>query len=134
MLNIGVPEMVLILVVALIVFGPNRLPEIARTMGKFIRNFQAETNRAIDDLKRGIEPTTTGVFDEPDPGAADDGFQPIVQGPTPAEPAEAARPAARRRSNAPRTRSAAPKKKPATPRKKAAPKKTAAARRSPRNS
>src|ERR1051326_4894554 len=51
------------------VFGPKRLPEIARSMGKFMRNFQNETNRAINDLKAGIEPATHGIFDTPDQGS-----------------------------------------------------------------
>jgi TatA/E family protein of Tat protein translocase len=65
--NVGVPEMMVILLVALLVFGPNKLPEMARNMGKMLRNFQQETNRALSDLKEGIEPIKTGIFDEPDP-------------------------------------------------------------------
>lgn len=40
MLNIGWPELVLILVVALILFGPNRLPELARSVGKSVKAFK----------------------------------------------------------------------------------------------
>ena len=133
MLNIGVPEMVLILVVALIVFGPNRLPEIARQMGKFIRQFQSETNRAIEDLKRGIEPATTGIFDEPDPTPTP--MEPVVEAPPTAPvpaPLPTHAPVARKRSTTPRKKPAAAKKK--TVSKKPAPKKkTATARRSPRS-
>jgi len=67
-LNISIEKMLVILIVALVVFGPNKLPEIARSVGKFLRNFQAETGQALSDLKDGIEPATTGIFDEPDPG------------------------------------------------------------------
>lgn len=38
--GIGLPEMAVILVVALLVFGPKKLPEIGRSMGKAIRGFQ----------------------------------------------------------------------------------------------
>jgi len=69
-LNVGVGEMLVIIVVALLVFGPNRLPEITRNVAKFLRNFQQETNRALSDLKEGIEPATTGIFDQPDPAPA----------------------------------------------------------------
>lgn len=38
--GIGLPEMALIMVVALLIFGPKKLPEIGRSMGKAIRGFQ----------------------------------------------------------------------------------------------
>jgi TatA/E family protein of Tat protein translocase len=67
--NVGVPEIILVLFVALMVFGPTRLPEIARNVGKLLRNFQSETNRALSDLKEGMAPATAGIFDEPDGGS-----------------------------------------------------------------
>ena len=47
MFGIGMPELVLILALALIVLGPKRLPEIARALGKGL----AEFRRATDELK-----------------------------------------------------------------------------------
>jgi sec-independent protein translocase protein TatA len=38
--GIGLPEMVVIMIVALLIFGPKKLPEIGRSMGKAIRGFQ----------------------------------------------------------------------------------------------
>ena len=38
--GIGLPEMGLILVIALLVFGPKKLPEIGRSLGKAVRGFQ----------------------------------------------------------------------------------------------
>ena len=49
--SLGVPELLLIMVVALIVFGPRKLPEIGRTLGKAL----AEFRKATDDLKNTIE-------------------------------------------------------------------------------
>lgn len=72
MLNVGWGEMALIMLIAMIVFGPNRLPEIARSVGKFIRQFQSETSRAMADLKQGLEPINVGIFDEPDAATATD--------------------------------------------------------------
>ena len=72
MLNVGWGEMALIMLIAMIVFGPNRLPEMARSLGKFIRQFQSETSRAMADLKQGLEPINVGIFDEPDAGTATD--------------------------------------------------------------
>jgi len=136
--NIGAPEMILILIVALIVFGPNRLPEIARQMGKFIRQFQSETNRAIEDLKRGIEPATTGVFDEPDPKPV--ATEAIVEAPPTAPvaapiPTRAPKPAvARKRSTSSRSKSSTKATATKTARaKRPASKKTVTARRSPRS-
>ena len=48
---IGMPELILIFLVALLVFGPRKLPELGRSLGKGI----AEFKRASDDLKRTIE-------------------------------------------------------------------------------
>jgi TatA/E family protein of Tat protein translocase len=49
--SLGIPEMILIFVVALIVFGPKRLPEIGRTLGKALGEFK----KATDDFKNTIE-------------------------------------------------------------------------------
>lgn len=40
MFDIGWPELLLILVVSLVLFGPNRLPELARSLGKSIKTFK----------------------------------------------------------------------------------------------
>ena len=49
--SLGIPELILIFVVALLVFGPKRLPEIGRTLGKALGEFK----KATDDLKNTIE-------------------------------------------------------------------------------
>lgn len=49
--SLGVPEILLIFAVALIVFGPRRLPEIGRTLGKALGEFR----KATDELKSTIE-------------------------------------------------------------------------------
>src|SRR6185436_2784560 len=49
--SLGVPELLLIFVVILIVFGPRRIPEIGRTLGKALGEFR----NATDDLKNTIE-------------------------------------------------------------------------------
>ncbi len=49
--SIGMPELILIFIVALLVFGPKKLPEIGKSLGKGL----AEFKRASDDLKKTIE-------------------------------------------------------------------------------
>ena len=47
--NIGLPEVLVVLVIALIVFGPKRLPELGRSVGKGIREFRASISGDGDD-------------------------------------------------------------------------------------
>lgn len=44
MFGIGMPELLIILVIILIIFGAGKLPEIGAGMGKAIRNFKSATN------------------------------------------------------------------------------------------
>jgi TatA/E family protein of Tat protein translocase len=49
--SLGVPELLLIFGVILIVFGPRKIPEVGRTLGKFLGEFR----KATDDFKSTIE-------------------------------------------------------------------------------
>ena len=49
--SLGVPELLLIMAVALIVFGPRKLPEIGRSLGRAMGEFR----KATDELKNTIE-------------------------------------------------------------------------------
>jgi len=51
MLNIGMPELLVILAVALIVLGPKRLPEIARALGKAMAEFRKATSGLSEELE-----------------------------------------------------------------------------------
>ena len=60
--NLGMPELILIMVLALILFGPKKLPEIGKSVGKALGEFK----RASNDLKRTIEDEMEKVkADEP---------------------------------------------------------------------
>jgi sec-independent protein translocase protein TatA len=100
--NIGPTELLVILVLALIVFGPKRLPEIGRTVGKSLR----EVRRASMDIRQELEgdlsdddlwpgnredaspvgsspkrPANSGAVDEEGRGAEPDGDEPGTAAP-----------------------------------------------------
>jgi len=50
MFNIGFPELLIIVAIALIVFGPNKLPELARAFGKAMREFKKATEEVKESF------------------------------------------------------------------------------------
>jgi sec-independent protein translocase protein TatA len=89
--SIGMPELVLIFIVALIVFGPKKLPEIGKSLGKGL----AEFKKASDDFKQSIQKEVDGLKEEarleppaspvPAPSAAAPA-PPALPAPPPVEP------------------------------------------------
>jgi len=53
--NLGFAEVLVVVVVALIVFGPERLPELARNAAKLIARFRAEATKSVEELKRAAD-------------------------------------------------------------------------------
>ncbi len=74
--QLGIPEIFVILVVALVVFGPQRLPEIARQVGKAlaeVRKVQAQFRTQFDDVIGDLDPRSIiedGPVDRTPPGHA----------------------------------------------------------------
>ena len=52
--SIGMPELVIILVIALIIFGPRKLPELGRSLGKSIGEFKRASNELRNTLDEEI--------------------------------------------------------------------------------
>ena len=47
--NIGIPGLILVLVIALIIFGPSKLPEIGRAFGSTLKEFKKSTRELVSD-------------------------------------------------------------------------------------
>ncbi len=58
--NVGLPELLVIFVVALLVFGPKKLPELGRSLGKGI----AEFRRASAELRNSLEKEVQSIEQE----------------------------------------------------------------------
>lgn len=82
--SVGVPELIVIFIVALLVFGPRKLPEIGKSLGKALKEFQRARNELISTVEeevRKIEseatittpPTTSQVSAEPKPSSNPEG-------------------------------------------------------------
>jgi TatA/E family protein of Tat protein translocase len=65
MFNVGPAEIIVILLIALIVFGPKRLPEIGKTVGKGLREFRQATQGVKDELSLSLSDDEDD--DEPQP-------------------------------------------------------------------
>ena len=52
--SIGMPELIIILVIALIIFGPRKLPELGRSLGKSINEFKKASNELRSTLEEEI--------------------------------------------------------------------------------
>ena len=53
--NIGVPGLILILIIALIIFGPAKLPQLGRAVGQTLKEFKNSTKEVMDDVTTEFE-------------------------------------------------------------------------------
>ncbi|WP_425609196.1 twin-arginine translocase TatA/TatE family subunit [Ureibacillus aquaedulcis] len=54
MASIGVPGLIIILVLALIIFGPSKLPQLGRAVGDTLREFKTSTKGVMDDVAEDL--------------------------------------------------------------------------------
>ncbi|MFF2290424.1 twin-arginine translocase TatA/TatE family subunit [Peribacillus butanolivorans] len=61
--SIGIPGLILVLVIALIIFGPKKLPEIGRAFGRTLTEFKSATKELVsdEDKEEGNKPELTTV-------------------------------------------------------------------------
>ncbi len=65
MLNIGPAELIVILLVALLIVGPKRLPEVGRSVGKALRELRRQTDEVRSSFEATINPDLDGdIHDE----------------------------------------------------------------------
>ncbi|MBA7517098.1 Sec-independent protein translocase protein TatA [subsurface metagenome] len=55
MFGLGWQELVIILVIALIIFGPKKLPELGKSLGQAIRGFREGTTKATEEAKKELK-------------------------------------------------------------------------------
>ena len=55
MASIGVPGLIIILVLALIIFGPSKLPQLGRAVGDTLREFKSSTKEVMDDVTEDLK-------------------------------------------------------------------------------
>jgi sec-independent protein translocase protein TatA len=88
--SIGMPELLVIFIVALIVFGPRKLPELGRSLGKSLAEFKRASNElrnTLDEEIRLEEHRTATVAPAPPPASI---MPPAAAAPAPQPPADPA--------------------------------------------
>jgi sec-independent protein translocase protein TatB len=94
--QVGPLEIIVVAVLALIVFGPQRLPEIARTIGKFLNEARRMANEVKSEFKEGLDDPVedevnvpggrdeeAGMTEAPEPGSSTPSPDPASEPPGP---------------------------------------------------
>lgn len=65
MMNLGAPEMLLLGIIALLLFGPRRLPELGKALGEGLAAFRESSRQLSGEFKRQLEEETTNPVAPP---------------------------------------------------------------------
>lgn len=90
--GIGLPEMALIMVLALLIFGPKKLPEIGRSLGKAIRGFQDASKEFENEFKKEADRLEKSIS-EPMKATLEPSQKALASSTAKSEPADAEEPA-----------------------------------------
>ena len=63
--GIGLPEMAVIAAIGLLVFGPKRLPELGKTLGRTLKGFQSASTEFEKEFRTAMEPAPGPKAEEP---------------------------------------------------------------------
>lgn len=82
--NLGFPEIMMIMLLALLLFGPKKIPEIGRTLGKGLREFKRSTSGFMDSIQNDIndienDPPAKASLPKPQPAEKATTAEPKVQ-------------------------------------------------------
>lgn len=69
--NLGFPEIMMIMLLALLLFGPKKIPEIGRTLGKGLREFKRSTSGFMDSINQDVRESDAQKDSHPQPKAVE---------------------------------------------------------------
>jgi TatA/E family protein of Tat protein translocase len=61
MFGLGPTELVIILIIALVIFGPSRLPKVGQSIGQALRAFRESTDKVQQEVSKSLEETNSST-------------------------------------------------------------------------
>lgn len=86
MFGLGMQELIIILIIALLVFGANKLPEIGRGLGRGIREFRKASSELTGASEEEEEPAKTPAVSEKDEAATSEEEKKTAESPSESKP------------------------------------------------
>ena len=76
MLDIGIQELLVVMVLALLIFGPDKLPELGKRLGRAMREFRRASDEFRSTVEQNLQINVDDTFSSPSPHRADGGERP----------------------------------------------------------